>query len=129
MLTPLTAMQALQYLRKLCSHPLLVLQSALPSHVAAVTSVTGTASWEAAQPSLHQLEHAPKLAALQQLLQQCNIGVKAEDGIPVAGEEDISNVEDVHRVLVFAQFKGLLDLVERDVMSPMGISYLRLDGR
>ena len=34
-----------------------------------------------------------------------------------------------HRVLVFAQFKGLLDLVETDVMAPMGVSYLRLDGR
>jgi SNF2 family DNA or RNA helicase len=34
-----------------------------------------------------------------------------------------------HRVLVFAQFKGLLDLVESDVIAPMGVSYLRLDGR
>lgn len=33
-----------------------------------------------------------------------------------------------HRVLVFAQLKGLLDIVEQDVMRPAGISYLRLDG-
>jgi SNF2 family DNA or RNA helicase len=33
-----------------------------------------------------------------------------------------------HRVLVFAQLRGLLDLVERDVLLPGGVSYLRLDG-
>ena len=33
-----------------------------------------------------------------------------------------------HRVLVFAQLKGLLDLVERDVLKPAGVSFLRLDG-
>ena len=30
--------------------------------------------------------------------------------------------------LVFAQLKGLLDLVERDVLKPAGVSFLRLDG-
>jgi len=34
-----------------------------------------------------------------------------------------------HRVLVFAQLKGMLDLVEADVLRPGGISFLRLDGR
>ncbi len=33
-----------------------------------------------------------------------------------------------HRVLVFAQLRGLLDLVERDVLKPAGVSFLRLDG-
>ena len=33
-----------------------------------------------------------------------------------------------HRVLVFAQMKGMLDLVERDVLTPAGVSFLRLDG-
>lgn len=33
-----------------------------------------------------------------------------------------------HRVLIFAQLKGLLDIVERDVLAPAGISFLRLDG-
>ena len=48
------------------------------------------------------------------------------------GEEDSASElteSSSHRVLVFAQFKGLLDLVETDVMAPMGVSYLRLDGR
>ena len=33
-----------------------------------------------------------------------------------------------HRLLVFAQMKGMLDLVERDVLLPAGINFLRLDG-
>ena len=34
-----------------------------------------------------------------------------------------------HRVLIFAQLKSYLDIVEADVLAPAGISYLRLDGR
>lgn len=33
-----------------------------------------------------------------------------------------------HRVLIFAQLRGLLDIVERDVLAPANISFLRLDG-
>ena len=33
-----------------------------------------------------------------------------------------------HRVLVFAQLKGLLDLVESEVLAPMHVSSLRIDG-
>ena len=69
-------LQALQYLRKLCSHPLLVLDPAIPAHVLAVEKATqakaaSPAAWKAVQPSLHMLQHAPKLLALQQLLQVC----------------------------------------------------------
>ena len=67
-------MQALQYLRKLCSHPLLVLDPATPAHVEAVEKAThlpatSATAWKAAQPHLHHLQHAPKLLALKQLLQ------------------------------------------------------------
>ena len=34
-----------------------------------------------------------------------------------------------HRVLVFAQLKAFLQLVEEDVLMPGGVSFLRLDGR
>ena len=69
-----SALQALQYLRKLCSHPLLVLDPSIPAHVSAVEKATGVkaggpAAWKAIQPSIHLLHHAPKLLALQQLLQ------------------------------------------------------------
>ncbi len=40
--------QALQYLRKLCSHPLLVLDPSVPEHVAAVHAELG-GNWAAAQ--------------------------------------------------------------------------------
>jgi len=33
-----------------------------------------------------------------------------------------------HRVLVFAQLRGLLDIVARDVLQPAGVPFLRLDG-
>ena len=66
--------QALQYLSKLCSHPLLVLDPANPVHVEAVEKATqlqasSPAAWKAIQPNLHQLQHAPKLEQLKQLLQ------------------------------------------------------------
>ena len=77
---PCFGLQALQYLRKLCSHPLLVLDAAIPAHVAAVEKATQLkastpAAWKAAQPCLHHLAHAPKLLALQQLLQVCPLPV------------------------------------------------------
>jgi len=111
----------------------MVLQPSLPLHVTASTSATDTDTWEAAQRVLHtSLEHAPKLLALQQLLQQCNIGGRSDEGEHLQEQEDVegaSFLASSHRVLVFAQFKGLLDLVESDVIAPMGVSYLRLDGR
>lgn len=66
--------QALQYLSKLCSHPLLVLDPASPMHVEAVEKATqlpasSPAAWKSVQPNLHQLHHAPKLEQLKQLLQ------------------------------------------------------------
>ncbi len=46
----------------------------------------------------------------------------------VKSEEDLPGSSG-HRVLIFAQLKGYLDIVEADVLAPAGISYLRLDGR
>ncbi len=68
-------MQALQYLRKLCSHPLLVLDPRVTQHVSAVGAVakTGADSWHKPGSALRQLCHAPKLVALRQLLQVRNI--------------------------------------------------------
>lgn len=44
-------------------------------------------------------------------------------------EEEGSTGSSGHRVLIFAQLKSYLDIVEADVLAPAGISYLRLDGR
>ena len=73
----LCAAQALQYLRKLCAHPLLVLDSSVPSHAAAVAACAPAAApdkgvpqdWRTADSPLRALHHAPKLLALRQLLQ------------------------------------------------------------
>lgn len=73
---PLPCLQALQYMRKLCSHPALVLDPQQPAHIAALNAATGAATeedaatWEARVAAVRsQLHHAPKLEALQQLLQ------------------------------------------------------------
>ena len=64
--------QALQYLRKLCSHPLLVLDGSVPQHAAAVAAsglTAGPADWRNTGSPLRSLHHAPKLQALAELLQ------------------------------------------------------------
>ena len=61
----LVVAQALQYMRALCSHPLLALDASNPAHVELATSHTGTASWAEAQLSLRDLQHSPKLLAFR----------------------------------------------------------------
>ncbi|KAK9916950.1 hypothetical protein WJX75_009151 [Coccomyxa subellipsoidea] len=122
--------QALQYLRKLCSHPLLVLDAAVAQHVAAAAAVANTApgQWDKTGSALRQLRHAPKLAALRELLQECGIIGDAESTTAAVKEEAEEAESAGHRVLIFAQLKALLDIVERDVLQPAGVSFLRLDG-
>ena len=47
----------------------------------------------------------------------------------VKAEEAEAPGDCEHRVLIFAQLKSYLDIVESDVLMPAGVSYLRLDGR
>lgn len=69
--------QALQYLWKLCSHPLLVLDRSVPQHAAAALAETGAApeAWDTPGSPLRLLRHAPKLLALRQLLQVRLVGI------------------------------------------------------
>jgi hypothetical protein len=69
------ALQALQYMRKVCSHPALVLEPGNEAHADALQE----AAPGAALP-LRGVQHAPKLAALRDLLAQCGIGHPAEGG-------------------------------------------------
>lgn len=62
-------LQALQYMRKLCSHPALVLDPGNEAHQGALQDVAPGAALP-----LRGLQHAPKLAALRELLAQCGIG-------------------------------------------------------
>ncbi|XP_057544192.1 TATA-binding protein-associated factor BTAF1 [Amaranthus tricolor] len=113
--------QALQYLLKLCSHPLLVVSDE------AVDSLGHILSDILPNPDilseLHKLHHSPKLIALQEILEECGIGVDTSNS------ESMINVGQ-HRVLIFAQHKALLDIIERDLFRAhmRNVAYLRLDG-
>jgi TATA-binding protein-associated factor len=129
---------ALLYLRKLCSHPLLVLDWSLTAHRDACQRVLGVATQPAAEHALRAPEHAPKLLALQDILVQCGIvngglGTSGGSTGAAAAAGEASELADDssdsgHRLLVFAQLKGMLDLVESLVLQPLGVSSLRLDG-
>ncbi|XP_068183061.1 TATA-binding protein-associated factor 172 [Antennarius striatus] len=110
--------QALQYLRKLCNHPSLVLTSQHPEYKRITEQLSEQNS------SLRDIQHAPKLSALKQLLLDCGLG----DG--GASEGGTEAVVAQHRVLIFCQLKSMLDIVEHDLLKPKlpSVTYLRLDG-
>lgn len=62
-------------------------------------------------------------------VQECGIIGDAESTTAAVKEEAEEAESAGHRVLIFAQLKALLDIVERDVLQPAGVSFLRLDGR
>ncbi|KAB0406436.1 hypothetical protein E2I00_011546, partial [Balaenoptera physalus] len=110
--------QALQYLRKLCNHPALVLT---PQH----PEFKSTSEKLAVQnSSLHDIQHAPKLSALKQLLLDCGLGNGS------TSESGTESVVAQHRILIFCQLKSMLDIVEHDLLKPHlpSVTYLRLDG-
>ncbi|KAM9726612.1 TATA-binding protein-associated factor 172 [Menidia menidia] len=110
--------QALQYLRKLCNHPSLVLTAQHPEYRRVSEQLAAQSS------SLRDIQHAPKLSALKQLLLDCGLGAGGgAEGGPEA-------VVAQHRVLIFCQLKSMLDIVEQDLLRPKlpTVTYLRLDG-
>ncbi|KZT70176.1 SNF2 superfamily chromatin remodeling protein [Daedalea quercina L-15889] len=123
--------QSLQYLRKLCNHPALVLKDKQ-----AILGALTNAGQKADSPGLSDIHHAPKLLALRQLLVDCGIGV----GPGVSGEIAKSELADAeptssgafsqHRVLIFCQMKQMLDIIEKDLFKPHmpSVTYMRLDG-
>ncbi|KAF7656101.1 hypothetical protein LDENG_00046220 [Lucifuga dentata] len=110
--------QALQYLRKLCNHPSLVLTAQHPEYKRITEQLAAQSS------SLRDIQHAPKLSALKQLLLDCGLG---GGGVSEGGTEA---VVAQHRVLIFCQLKSMLDIVEHDLLKPKlpTVTYLRLDG-
>lgn len=88
--------QALQYLLKLCSHPLLVIGESPPDYIVEHLKEIGMGTGD----ELHELHHSPKLVALQEILQECGIGsdISSPDASAAVGQ---------HRVLIFAQHKVL----------------------
>ncbi|CAG8444968.1 8385_t:CDS:10 [Ambispora gerdemannii] len=112
--------QALQYLRKLCNHPLLVVNDKHPQYNSVMERL------KKKQSSLHDLQNAPKLLALKQLLLDCGIGISPEtENNPV-----VEGAVSQHRALIFCQLKTMLDIIETDLFRPFmpSVSYMRLDG-
>ena len=116
--------QALQYMRKLCNSPALVMKESHKSWPDIQRWLNGH------HTTLRAPEHAPKLTALRDLLVDCGIGT--EDVTSTAKGEVPAATEAVspHRALIFCQMKEMLDMVQTEVLSKMlpSVTSLRLDG-
>ncbi|KAI8070902.1 hypothetical protein BC940DRAFT_294717 [Gongronella butleri] len=115
--------QALQYLRKLCNHPLLVVNDRHPSYAKVQDQLRRS------NRSLHDIHNAPKLLALKQLLGECGIGVTTTESESDPAAMAVEAVSQ-HRALIFCQLKTMLDIIENDLFKKLmpTVTYLRLDG-
>jgi TATA-binding protein-associated factor len=113
--------QALQYMRKLCNSPAMVMKEGHKQYEDIQTMLAKDKS------SLADPKHAPKLTALRDLLVDCGIGAQPSDngGVPTA-DQAVSQ----HRALIFCQMKEMLNMVEETVLKKMlpGVTFSRLDG-
>ncbi|KAF8163184.1 SNF2 superfamily chromatin remodeling protein [Crassisporium funariophilum] len=123
--------QSLQYLRKLCNHPALVLKDNKEAISAAFKRIG-----DSSHNGLHDIQHAPKLLALKQLLLDCGIGSSPSVNAESQKSELIDTVSDnngsfsQHRVLIFCQMKQMLNIIETDLFKAHmpSVTYMRLDG-
>ncbi|KZV70640.1 SNF2 superfamily chromatin remodeling protein [Peniophora sp. CONT] len=123
--------QSLQYLRKLCNHPALVLKS--PTDVKEALKKVGQSDPKA----MSDIVHAPKLLALRQLLVDCGIGGPSSLHSGDGGKSELADADSSssgafsqHRVLIFCQMKQMLDIIETDLFKKHmpAVTYMRLDG-
>lgn len=108
------AFRALSYLRRLCSHPKLVLTPKHPEFSSVHSAL------RAQGKSIDDISSSAKLVGLKNILHECGIGTKVVETKNSGG----------HRALIFAQLKQMLDLVESDLfrVHMPNVTYLRLDG-
>ena len=113
--------QALQYMRKLCNSPSLIVKEGHKQYDAIQSRLARQGS------SIKDIAHAPKLIALRDLLIDCGIGVDTSNGGELPSE---TNYVSQHRALIFCQMKEMLDIVQNDVLKKLlpSVQYLRLDG-
>ena len=116
--------QALQYMRKLCNSPSLVVKEGHKQYASIQKYLTAQHS------SLRDIAHAPKLSALRDLLVDCGIGVPPSNPSTSGDLPMESNYVSQHRALIFCQTKEMLDMVQQDVLRQLlpSVQYLRLDG-
>ncbi|KAF4121340.1 hypothetical protein GMORB2_2302 [Geosmithia morbida] len=111
--------QALQYMRKLCNSPALVMKpdNSLYADTQRILQKQGS--------SIEDVSHAPKLTALKDLLVDCGIGVEGGDS-----NDPLYQPIKPHRALIFCQMKEMLDMVQNKVFKELlpSVSHLRLDG-
>lgn len=114
--------QALQYMRKLCNSPSLVVKEGHRQYDSIQSLLAKQRS------SLKDIAHAPKLTALRDLLVDCGIGTSPSAGAGELGAEP--NYVSQHRALIFCQMKEMLDIVQNDVLRKLlpSVQFLRLDG-
>ena len=118
--------QTLQYLRKVCNHPKLVLDE---KGLQSVNKSVGSENFD-----LNDIKHSGKLPALQELLYQCGIGVSSttdlENEMDLIHQEENVSIVGQHRALIFFQLKSMIDIVENDLLKKLmpDVTYLRLDG-
>ena len=113
--------QALQYMRKLCNSPAMVMKEGHKQYAATQALLARQGS------SLQDAKHAPKLTALRDLLVDCGIGVaEPTAGAVPSADQAVSQ----HRALIFCQMKEMLDMVESSVLKKMlpSVTFSRLDG-
>jgi TATA-binding protein-associated factor len=113
--------QALQYMRKLCNSPALVMKEGHKQYAEVQRQLALQKS------SLRDPIHAPKLTALRDLLVDCGIGVESPSDTELTTE---ASYVSQHRALIFCQMKEMLDIVQNDILKKMlpSAQYLRLDG-
>lgn len=132
--------QALQYMRKLCNHPALIMNPKHPQYDSVMTKLSQN------HENIRDIQHAPKLLALQELLKSSGIGVDSppvstgsSSGRPRSNGNSTTNaqitelqsaVTSQHRALIFCQLKDMLDIVENDLFKKYmpSVTYMRLDG-
>lgn len=106
--------KALSYMRRLCSHPKLVLSPKHPEYIAVHRALREQGK------TIDDITSSAKLVGLMNILKECGIGNSQAEGGQSGG----------HRALIFAQLKDMLDLVENDLFKQHmpDVTYLRLDG-
>jgi TATA-binding protein-associated factor len=111
--------QALQYMRKLCNSPAMVVKEGNKQYDAIQKQLAASKS------NLRDVAHAPKLSALRDLLVDCGIGVSSD-----SNDVSASNYVSQHRALIFCQMKEMLDMVQNEVLAKLlpSVQSLRLDG-
>jgi TATA-binding protein-associated factor len=117
--------QALQYMKKLCNSPALVVKPTHKDYQMTQSYLKKTNS------SLDDIAHAPKLGALKDLLVDCGIGAAdVEKDKTALATGDLPEAVSQHRALVFCQMKEMLDMVQHNVLEKMlpSVQFMRLDG-